>query len=196
MVNIYSLWMNGLYIHVPFCAKICGYCDFATVACSARLFREYVDVLLREAAIRLDENANFAKEISTVYLGGGTPSALPVEELSRLVQGLENLGIHLKDMREVDIECNPESSSDAFLEEAYRIGVTRFSLGIQTFDDALLQAIGRKGSAAESRDALSRILRFTQKNELKLPTPSQALPDSPGGAYRTFEGGSGVSETV
>ena len=155
--------MNGLYIHVPFCAKICGYCDFATVASSARLFREYVDLLLREAAIRLDENANFAKEISTVYLGGGTPSALPVEELSRLVQGLENLGIHLKEMREVDIECNPESSSDAFLEEAYRIGVTRFSLGIQTFDDALLQAIGRKGSAAESRDALSRILRFTQK---------------------------------
>lgn len=166
MINIYLLWMNGLYIHVPFCAKICGYCDFATVASSARLFREYVDLLLREAAIRLDENANFAKEISTVYLGGGTPSALPVEELSRLVQGLENLGIHLKEMREVDIECNPESSSDAFLEEAYRIGVTRFSLGIQTFDDALLQAIGRKGSAAESRDALSRILRFTQKNGL------------------------------
>ncbi len=159
--------MNGLYIHVPFCAKICGYCDFATVASSPRLFREYVDLLLAEAKIRLAENAEFVKNLQTVYFGGGTPTALPVEEFTRLVQGLEALGVHLKEMREVDLECNPDSASDEILENAYSLGISRFSLGIQTFDDSLLQTIGRKGSAAQSREALAKILDFTQKKKLR-----------------------------
>ncbi|MBP5247527.1 MAG: radical SAM family heme chaperone HemW [Fibrobacter sp.] len=158
--------MNGLYIHVPFCTKICGYCDFATVACSPRLFREYVDLLLCEAKERLKDHGDFVKNLQTVYFGGGTPTALPIEEFTRLVQGLEALGVHLKEMREVDLECNPDSSTDEILENAYSLGVNRFSLGIQTFDDALLQMIGRKGSAAQSREALSRILNFTRKKNL------------------------------
>ena len=159
--------MNGLYIHVPFCTKICGYCDFATVASSPRLFREYVDLLLLEAKVRFRANAKFVEELQTVYFGGGTPSALPCEEFARLVQGLENLGVHLKNMREVDLECNPDSASEEILENAYALGVTRFSLGIQTFDDTILQSIGRKGSAEQSRRALDRILNFTQKRDLR-----------------------------
>jgi len=177
--------MNGLYIHVPFCTKICGYCDFATVACSPRLFREYVDLLLLEAKIRFQENAEFVKNIQTVYFGGGTPTALPIEEFSRLVQGLEDLGVHLKGMREVDLECNPESASEEILENAYSLGVTRFSLGIQTFDDALLQTIGRKGSAEQSREALTKILNFTQTRSLR--ATADLMFSLPGQSLERFE---------
>ena len=85
--------MNSLYVHIPFCSKICGYCDFSTVGGAPRLFAEYVDLLLREAEERFAKAGNFVQNFQTVYFGGGTPSVLPLKEFSRLVRGLENLGV-------------------------------------------------------------------------------------------------------
>ena len=162
-INIYSVSMGGLYVHIPFCKRICGYCDFVTVAGSARLFNEYVDLLLREAEMRMPFGNSGEKPFSTAYFGGGTPSALPVPEFSRLVRGLESLGIDFARLDEVDFECNPDSASPEILENARSLGVNRFSLGLQTFDDALLASIGRLGSAEENREALLRVVDFAKK---------------------------------
>lgn len=159
--------MKGLYIHVPFCKKICGYCDFATLPGSARLFSEYVDLLLREAERRLPEWKFPVSEFSTSYFGGGTPSELPASELAKLVRGLETLGVDFSKLLEVNIECNPDSADLEFLETAHSLGVNRFSLGLQTFDDFLLQAIGRRGTARENREALARLVEFTRKTRTR-----------------------------
>ncbi len=173
--------MKGLYIHVPFCKKICGYCDFATLPGSRRLFAEYVDLLLREAELRLSKWKFGTSGFSTAYLGGGTPSELPRLELSRLVRGLESLGVDFSKLLEVNVECNPDSASEEFLECAHLLGVNRFSLGLQTFDDSLLQAIGRRGTARENREALARLVEFTRKTgtrasaDLMFWLPGQSL---------------------
>ncbi len=173
--------MKGLYIHVPFCKKICGYCDFATLPGSRRLFAEYVDLLLREAELRLSKWKFGTSGFSTAYLGGGTPSELPRIELSRLVRGLESLGVDFSKLLEVNVECNPDSASEEFLECAHLLGVNRFSLGLQTFDDSLLQAIGRRGTARENREALARLVEFTRKTgtrasaDLMFWLPGQSL---------------------
>lgn len=155
--------MKGLYVHVPFCSKICGYCDFSTVAAAPRLFAEYVDLVLREAELRMGSG----EEFRTVYFGGGTPSVLPISELKRLISGLENLGIDFGNLDEVDLEGNPDSLSKEFLEAAHGLGVNRFSLGIQTFQDELLKRIGRRGSAAQARRALEDLVEFSQKANVR-----------------------------
>ncbi len=154
--------MKGIYIHIPFCTKICGYCDFPTAIGTARLFSEYVDLLLREAEIRFRGKENFLSELSTAYFGGGTPTSLPLSEGIRLVRGLERLGVEFSRLQEVTLEGNPDSATDSVLDTARSLGVNRFSLGLQTFDDILLQKMGRRGSARENRDALSRLIAFTE----------------------------------
>lgn len=173
--------MKGLYIHIPFCKKICGYCDFATLPGAKRLFSEYVDLLLREAELRLSKWKFGVSEFSTSYFGGGTPSELPASELAKLFRGLESLGVDFSKLLEVNIECNPDSASPEFLEQAYSLGVNRFSLGLQTFDDSLLRAIGRRGTSSENRDALARLVAFTRKTgtrasaDLMFWLPGQSL---------------------
>lgn len=177
-VNIYSIAMKGLYVHVPFCSKVCGYCDFSTVAATPRLFAEYADLVLREAELRLS-----SLDFQTVYFGGGTPSVLPFREWERLISGLKNLGVDFQKMSEVDLEGNPDSLSPEFLEAAHGLGVNRFSLGIQTFHDGLLERIGRRGSAAQARQALENLVGFSKKAnvrataDLMFSLPGQTLED-------------------
>lgn len=154
--------MKGIYIHIPFCTKICGYCDFPTAIGTARLFSEYVDLLLREAEIRFRGKERFLSELSTAYFGGGTPTTLPLSEGIRLVRGLESLGVEFHHLQEVNLEGNPDSATDSVLDTARSLGFNRFSLGLQTFDDSLLQKIGRRGSARENRIALSRLIAFAE----------------------------------
>ena len=179
--------MNGLYIHIPFCTKICGYCDFATVAGSARLFGEYVDLLLREAERRFGENPHFIRHLETAYFGGGTPSVLPPREFERLVLGLESLGVDFRHLQEVDWECNPDSATDENLQAAISLGVNRISLGVQTFDNELLKAIGRRGTAEQARDALRRILRLPDLSGKKIRSSADLMFWLPGQTLAGFE---------
>lgn len=160
--------VKGLYIHVPFCARICAYCDFPTAIGTPKLFSEYVDLLLREAELRFCGREAFVAGLSTAYFGGGTPTALPEREFARLFRGLENLGVEFSKFREVNLEGNPESAGEELLEAAWNLGVNRFSLGLQSFDDGLLRAIGRRGSARENREALSRLLSFSNRTGAKV----------------------------
>jgi oxygen-independent coproporphyrinogen III oxidase len=139
----------GLYLHIPFCSAICPYCDFAVLTGGPERRRRFADHLVREISMCTDERATF-ESIDTIYFGGGTPSALKPEDLSRiLVAARENLSV--QDDAWVFFEANPE---DVTLESvrAWRgLGVRFLSLGIQSFDDDALKFLGRRHTDEQAR---------------------------------------------
>ena len=156
--------MAGIYIHIPFCKTRCKYCDFfSTTHLEKR--SQYVEALLAEmkdrVAIAHSEASNSPQDvqypISTIYIGGGTPSTLEVEQLRRLGEEAIRLsGDEAKgERREITLEANP---GDITLEKATAwraIGINRLSMGIQSFDDDLLRLIGRRHSAEQARKAVA-----------------------------------------
>jgi oxygen-independent coproporphyrinogen-3 oxidase len=142
----------SLYVHVPFCASKCRYCDFYSVpvdrdalqdACVARV----IDQTLSQLDRFLDHAP--AARFETVYVGGGTPSMLPPTLLERLLSRLAELR-----PSEWTVEANPESLDRAFLAACRQAGVTRLSVGLQSMDDRLLTVLGRPGTATDNRRAL------------------------------------------
>ena len=156
--------MAGIYIHIPFCKTRCKYCDFfSTTHLEKR--SQYVEALLAEmkdrVAIAHSEASNSPQgvqyPISTIYIGGGTPSTLEVEQLRRLGEEVMRLaGDEAKgERREITLEANP---GDITLEKATAwraIGINRLSMGIQSFDDDLLRLIGRRHTAEQARKAVA-----------------------------------------
>ena len=140
----------SLYIHVPFCAGACDYCDFFSVPVKPgdeRLER-YIDTLLLEAE-RVFEKFRPGR-IPTVYIGGGTPSVLGPAGISRLLQGLAELAARFSSsaIDEITVEANPESADEAFLAAARNAGVSRLSLGVQSFHEPSRRAVNRIGNGA------------------------------------------------
>lgn len=137
--------MVGIYVHIPFCKSRCKYCDFFSTTHLDKQ-SQYVDALLSEwQDRRIDSN-----QIATIYIGGGTPSTLTLHNLQLIIDSL-----HLPKGREVTIEANP---GDITLEKARawrKMGINRLSIGIQTFDDRLLQLIGRRHTATQARQAVT-----------------------------------------
>jgi len=138
--------MPSLYIHVPFCASICGYCDFCAMPVPERLHGEYVDLVLRELELR----ANYGFE--TVYLGGGSPSVLSAANLRKLLSGLQK-----GKFKEFSMEWNPEQVSEEKIDIALKFGINRFSLGIQSLNDNLLKMLGRKHTAKTALEAFEKL---------------------------------------
>lgn len=143
--------MAGLYIHIPFCHSKCIYCDFYSIASSSKA-GEYVDALLNELRVRMDELRG--EKVKTVYLGGGTPSILPLPQLARLLDALP-----LGEAEEVTIEVNPEDVTPEFVALIRERGVNRVSMGVQTLNDSELKAIGRRHSAAQAVAAVETLRR-------------------------------------
>ena len=146
-------WQN-LYIHVPFCLRKCDYCAFYSEPEMASLMRPWLDKIksgLAELA---------GKKLHTVYLGGGTPTLLPVEMLNELLMDITGLN---SGAGEISIECNPESLT---AEKAAVLGrhVTRVSLGVQSFDPVLRRRIGRCGDPSKIRPAFELLLENGLKN--------------------------------
>jgi len=146
----------SLYVHVPFCAGACDYCDFYSVPVKGddpRLGR-FVDVLLAEAKLLFDQFR--PDSVPTLYIGGGTPSVLGAAGTGRLLAGLSELiAAFAPPPAEVTVEANPESADEAFLAAARSGGVTRLSLGVQTFHEPSRRAVRRLGGAAAGRLALA-----------------------------------------
>jgi oxygen-independent coproporphyrinogen-3 oxidase len=145
----------GVYLHVPFCERICPYCDFAVVA--ARPLRppdeeRYVAALLAELALRAP--AWEGHRLATVYLGGGTPSLLQPESVARLVEGVRSR-FEATGPIEVTLETNPSTTPSERLAGFRDCGVNRLSIGVQSFDDAKLKALGRAHRAEECRSTLA-----------------------------------------
>ena len=136
--------MSGVYIHIPFCRSRCIYCGFYSTT-HAELRRAYVDALCRE----MDLRRNYLQDnVRTVYLGGGTPSVLDGEELSRLFHYINKV-YDVVPQAEVTIECNPDDVTPDFAALLSRLPVNRVSMGAQTFSDKRLKFLNRRHDAAE-----------------------------------------------
>lgn len=144
---------GGLYVHIPFCKNKCLYCDFYTGGVRIARWNEYVDSLLAELVSRENE-MNF--EVSTLYLGGGTPSLMPPPELLRLVKGINKICKREK-YEEFTIEVNPEDVTDEKIKAWRESGINRISLGVQTLDDGELKKIGRRHSKADVEEAYNKL---------------------------------------
>ena len=141
-----------IYIHVPFCHRKCTYCAFHSkpVAGGQRSVAGYVDALLVEMEQRKAEQPH---PIRTVYFGGGTPSILPLPELTRIVDGLHRC-FDLSQVEEVTLEANPEDLTPGYLSALISVGFNRLSVGVQSLDDAQLRLLNRRHTAAQALDAI------------------------------------------
>ena len=136
----------GLYLHIPFCESICNYCNFNRGLLDVDLKRRYVDALETEIA-----RAGDGTKVDTIYFGGGTPSLLDPHEVTRLIRVCHD-GFDLEPSVEVSLEVNPETATAARLDGWLRSGVTRLSIGVQSFRDAELQRLGRRHTAERATE--------------------------------------------
>jgi oxygen-independent coproporphyrinogen-3 oxidase len=143
----------GIYVHLPYCRVRCSYCTFV-VSTDASSAAAYQDALFREIALLAPEAK--AAAFDSVYLGGGTPSLTPARELARLLDSLRE-SFAIVSGAEVTLEANPEDVSPAAARDWAAAGVTRVSVGVQSFDDRELSAVGRRHDAASARRALQTV---------------------------------------
>ena len=136
-----------LYVHLPFCAHRCGYCDFVTVVGRSGQHRAYVDALLHELEL---ERRLLAPELETIFLGGGTPTFTELAELVRLLEALPRAA-------EVTVEANPETVTPELALALRETGVTRVSLGAQTFQPELLRVLERVAGPDDVRRAVHHL---------------------------------------
>lgn len=146
--------MAGVYIHIPFCASRCSYCDFFSTLQMADAGVPYVDALIAEAKMRCTELRGEA--VSTLYLGGGTPSQLPIPLLAKLVDGLRGV-LDLRGVEEFTIEANPDDVTPEWCAAVTAMGVNRVSMGVQSFEDNILRNIGRRHDASQVVDAVRNL---------------------------------------
>ena len=159
----------GCYIHIPFCEKKCYYCDFTAFAHLEKRIDGYIENLLRE--IRMYRK-NMDIAIDTIYLGGGTPSYIDEKYIGQIVDELSKFSL---DIREFSLECNPNSIDKNKLSFYKNLGVSRISLGVQTFDDEVLKNIGRNhtGDIALRDIELIKEFGFDLSFDLMLNLPGQ-----------------------
>ena len=133
------------YVHVPFCEVRCGYCDFNTYTA-----KELGGVSQSSFHEQLIKEIDFSKEVlgempklSSVFIGGGTPSLFSAEQVGQIIDGLSNtFGLEVN--CELTLEANPESTSEKYLEEIWQAGINRLSMGVQSFDKAVLATLDRQ----------------------------------------------------
>jgi oxygen-independent coproporphyrinogen-3 oxidase len=146
----------GLYLHIPFCTQRCTYCDFYFVTTS-RDFSSFVNAMLVEIEAYGREYGE-REPLETLYLGGGTPSLLPIDDVARLMEGVAR-HFDLSEVEEVTFEVNPENATLDYLTGLRSLGVTRLSLGVQSFFDEDLRFMNRVHGAAEAERAIDTIRR-------------------------------------
>ncbi len=143
----------GLYVHVPFCAARCGYCDFASGSLSAAAVERWLAALEREMALRAGPARG--RRFRSVFFGGGTPSAISARHFRRVWAGLVR-HFDLEPGAEITLEANPESVRDPLLEAWRAAGVNRLSFGVQSFHDDELAGLGRLHDARRPSAAFAR----------------------------------------
>lgn len=140
--------MAGLYVHIPFCHSKCAYCDFYSIPNQSK-GKEYVDAIMAEYEMRKTE---IAEPFKTLYIGGGTPSSLPLEDLRRLITALKTTS-----MKEITVEANPEDVNDTWATAIASMGVNRVSMGFQSMIDEELKFIGRRHSSRQAIEAVKAL---------------------------------------
>ncbi len=156
----------GLYVHIPFCRKRCHFCYFKVYTDKdSQAIRSYLDAVLRELELYAARPFVGGRRPRFVYFGGGTPSYLSVEQLRYLADGLKRF-LPWDAVQEVTFECEPGTLTDHKLEAIRALGVTRLSLGIEHFDDHILEVNGRahRSREIERAYAFARATGFPQIN--------------------------------
>ncbi|HEX8979416.1 MAG TPA: radical SAM family heme chaperone HemW [Parasulfuritortus sp.] len=179
----------GLYIHIPWCLRKCPYCDFNSHAVRGEMPESaYIDSLLRELEGALPDV--WGRPVETIFFGGGTPSLLSPEGLDRLLTAVRTL-LPVRPWAEVTLEANPGTFEAARFRAFRAAGVDRLSIGIQSFDDRFLQALGRVHDSREARAAAEAARGIFDRLNLDLmyalPGQTQADLDADLAAALSFE---------
>ena len=162
-----------IYIHIPFCVRKCKYCAFFSVADRAELYQSYVDALCIEL-----ERRTVDETVETVYIGGGTPTVLSVNQIDRIINALAR-HYKLAPNVELTVEANPGTVDKIYLECLKSSGVNRLSIGVQSFDDRLLRSIGRIHNAREAVEIVTAAKNIFDNVGVDLiySLPHQSLDD-------------------
>ncbi|MBI3403407.1 MAG: radical SAM family heme chaperone HemW [Acidobacteria bacterium] len=169
----------GLYIHIPFCSAICNYCNFNRGLFDADLKTRYVDALVTEIGRVGRAGGAGREEADTIFFGGGTPSLLEPDEIARIIATCD-ASFDVAADREVTLEANPETVTEARLAAFRRAGVNRLSFGVQSFKDEELRRLSRLHSAGRARDAAGEARAAGFENvslDLMMWLPEQRVAD-------------------
>ncbi|HSB32145.1 MAG TPA: radical SAM family heme chaperone HemW [Candidatus Sulfobium mesophilum] len=150
---------NALYIHIPFCIRKCVYCDFTSIPYNPELVKKYAEALCAE--LRL--NRDFAGELNTIYVGGGTPSVMPEDFFKGLFSCIRDV-FAVSSSAEITMEANPGTISKSKIETLFCIGVNRVSIGVQSLNDEELRTLGRMHDATDALHAVELISRAGIRN--------------------------------
>ena len=178
----------AVYLHIPFCREICPFCSFAVRRDRAGLHEKYIRSMVGEIGRRaefikekkqnhFDENYSGQKFLESIYFGGGTPSRLMIPEVSLLLGEIRNY-FPSSDQIEISFEMNPEDVTPEYLNGLAENGVTRLSLGGQSFNDSTLKKLGRCHSALELRESITAIVNSPINNwnlDLMFGIPEQSI---------------------
>lgn len=159
MEKEYTGGVRSAYIHVPFCEKKCSYCGFFQNASHDEVLRRYTDLLIEEIKQTAQYKIAQTGTINTVYFGGGTPSTLAANDIERLVRTVRE-ELPLAQDCEITLESRVHDMTDERIEAALRGGVNRFSLGVQSFDTKIRQAVGRIDEEAVVIGRLQRLMSY------------------------------------
>lgn len=169
----------ALYIHIPWCVRKCPYCDFNSHAAGPTLpEEEYVDALL--ADLEADLGHVHGRELTSIFFGGGTPSLFSANALGRLLDGVEQRVRFARDI-EITLEANPGTFEQAKFRDYRSLGINRLSIGVQSFQEAKLKALGRihDGSEAIRAADMARNAGFDNFNlDLMHGLPEQSIEDA------------------
>jgi len=136
--------ITSLYVHIPFCAHICSYCDFCKMLYNKQFCDMYINVLLSEL-----NNLNIKNKLKTIYIGGGSPSCLNCEQLERV---LKPLSCFLDEEYEFTIEVNPENIDEEKVKLFSKYGINRISVGVQSFNNDILSFLNRRHTYTDVRN--------------------------------------------
>jgi oxygen-independent coproporphyrinogen III oxidase len=168
--------MAGLYIHIPYCKKLCFYCDFYKII-SHDDHSALIEALLLEAETRKNYLEN--ETVSTMYIGGGTPSALSLQELKHILKRIESI-FSVDSNCEITIELNPDDLTMAYLQGLRKLNINRISLGIQSWKDSDLRMLNRRHNASQAEKALTDSIKAGFENisiDLIYGIPGMTLSD-------------------
>ena len=160
---------ESIYIHIPFCKTKCPYCDFASWAKKEHLIDRYFDALLFEIRTKCEAYNAFHvgvycnKPLRTIFIGGGTPSLIAPEYYEKLFHELKKYFEFESDC-EITLELNPGTARDDFLEGYKKLGINRISIGAQSFNEKILETLGRKHSVYDTIEAIEKVKKAGIEN--------------------------------
>ena len=158
--------IEALYIDIPFCKSKCSYCNFESMSCSNEAVLDAY-VLALNKQMRRASKAGLLANIKTIYIGGGTPTHLGLARLNEIVSML-NFCLHMGEVEEFSIECNPESLTFPMVRDLFSQGIMRFSVGAQSFDDEVLKGFNRAHNVSDIYPCVEHIRRRTDNFSLDL----------------------------